>query len=325
MRAPHAVAVVITEPAYVGTVGNVAALAEITHAHDAPLIVDAAWAPHFGFHDDLPRHALQQGADAMVVSAHKTLPAWSQAAMVLARTNRLDAQRIETAVEVTHTTSPAGAILASIDASRALLARDGANLLGAVIAAVSRLRDQLTGIPGLVIPSGPLVDPTKVTLVLPGTGADGTAVEQRLLSLGMPLELADRDTIVAIVTMADDAARIEVLGAALETAIQAERGEPRTTATASIWALAPVTRMSPRAAFFVDREVVAMEAAIGRVSAALIAPYPPGIPVLAPGEEITVEVVEVLREAQDAGTRIAYAADPTLTTLTVVTNPGVRR
>jgi arginine/lysine/ornithine decarboxylase len=81
--------------------------------------VDAAWAAHFGFHPDLPRHGLQLGADVVVTSAHKTLPAVSQAALILARTDRVDPGRLDAGVEATATTSPAGSILASIDAARA--------------------------------------------------------------------------------------------------------------------------------------------------------------------------------------------------------------
>ena len=84
-RHPDVRAVLVGDPSYVGTVGDVAGLADVAHAHGVPLVVDAAWAAHFGFHPDLPRHALALGADAMVVSAHKALPAWSQAALVLAR------------------------------------------------------------------------------------------------------------------------------------------------------------------------------------------------------------------------------------------------
>ncbi|MCA1783405.1 MAG: aminotransferase class V-fold PLP-dependent enzyme, partial [Intrasporangiaceae bacterium] len=96
---PDARAVFVGDPSYVGTVGNVAGVAEAAHKHDVPLVVDAAWAAHFGFHPDLPRHPLQLGADVMVTSAHKTLPAWSQAALVLARTERIDPARLDAGVE----------------------------------------------------------------------------------------------------------------------------------------------------------------------------------------------------------------------------------
>lgn len=111
---PDARAVFVGDPSYVGTVGDVPGIADAAHAYDLPLIVDAAWAAHFGFHPDLPAHPLRLGADAMVTSAHKTLPAWSQAALVLARTERIDPDRLDAGVEATATTSPAGAILAGL-------------------------------------------------------------------------------------------------------------------------------------------------------------------------------------------------------------------
>ena len=87
---------------------------------------------------------------------------------------------------------------------------------------------------------------------------------------------------------------------------------------AGSWAVDPVTVLTPRDAFFAPRESVPVEAAVGRVSAELVAPYPPGIPVLAPGEEVTLDAVDALLAARAAGSRIAYAADPTLETLRVV-------
>jgi len=315
---PGARAVLVGDPSYVGTVGDVAGLAAVAHARDVPLVVDAAWAAHFGFHPDLPRHALQLGADAMVVSAHKTLPAWSQAALVLARSDRLDAARLDAAVEAGHTTSPAGAILASTDAARALLERDGATLTGEALAAVRAARDRLAAVAGLVVLDGPAVDPLKLTLVLPGTGADGNAVEADLLAEGLPVEAAERDTLVAQVSLADTAATLGRLTDALVRSLGRRRGEPRGVVTGAAYAVEPVTDMSPREAFFAPTATVPTERAVGRVSAELVAPYPPGVPVLAPGERVTREPLDALVAARGAGTRVAYAADPTLETLRVV-------
>ena len=111
----------------------------------------------------------------MVTSAHKSLPAWSQAALVLARTTYVDEARVHAGVEATATTSPAGAILASIDAARALLERDGEALLGPAIAATSAARDRLRGVAGLSVLDRPNVDPLKLTVLLSGTGADGNS------------------------------------------------------------------------------------------------------------------------------------------------------
>ena len=293
-------------------------LATVAHRHGIPLVVDAAWGAHLGFHPALPPHALAAGADALVTSAHKALPAWSQGALVLARSRRVGRARFDAAVEATATTSPSGAILASIDAARALLERDGEALLGPVIEAVATVRDRLARVPGLVVLDGPGVDPMRVTLVLPGTGADGNAVEADLLARGMPVEMADRDTVVAMVTLADTRDGLVDLAVALAESVDRHRGRPRPVVTSGVWAVDPVTVTSPREAFFAPRESVAVDQAVGRVSAELVAPYPPGIPVLAPGEEVTLDAVDALRAARAAGSRIAYAADPTVHTLDVI-------
>ena len=317
-RAPQAVAVLIGEPSYVGTVADVAGIADIAHAHDVPLVVDAAWAAHFGFHPDLPPHALQQGADALVTSAHKAFPAWSQAALILARGGRIDLARLDAGVEATATTSPAGAILASIDASRALVARDGRRLYGALIERVAAARARLNAVAGLVVLEGPRVDPVKLTVLLPGTGAGGLAVEGDLLAAGLPVEMADRDTIVAVVTPADDDTRLDRFVDALVEGIERHRGAPRPVVPAATWTVDPDIVVDPRTAFFAPHTAVPAVGAIGRTCAELIAPYPPGIPVLAPGERITAEAVSGLLAARDQGLRVAYAADPTLATLRVL-------
>ncbi len=313
---PDARAVLIGDPSYVGSVGDLAGLAEAAHRHDVPLVVDAAWAAHFGFHPALPSHALAQGADAMVVSAHKTLPAWSQAAIVLACTARLDPTRLDAGVEATATTSPAGAILASVDAARALLERDGEALLDAALSAVAAVRERLATVDGLRLLDGG--DPLKLALVLSGTGADGLAVERDLLDAGIPVEAAERDLLVAVVTLADDAASLGRLTDALVASIERHRGAPRQVVPSGVYALDPMLAMPPREAYFAPATAVAVGHAVGRVCAELVAPYPPGIPVLAPGEMVTEDALDVLWQARAAGVRIAYAADPELRTLQVV-------
>jgi arginine decarboxylase len=314
---PAAKAVFVGDPSYVGTVGDVAGLADAAHEHGVPLVVDAAWAAHFGFHPDLPRHPLQLGADVMVTSAHKTLPAWSQAALILARTDRVDAARLDAGVEATATTSPAGAILASTDAARALLEQDGEELLGEAIAATAAAHDRLRSVEGLTVLEGADVDPLKLTLVLSATGADGNAVERDLLALGLPVESADRDVLVAIVSLADTTATMARLTDAITEAVERRRGEPRQVVGPAAYRVEPVACVPPRQAFFAAAETVALDRAVGRVSAELVAPYPPGIPVLAPGELITDQTLAALDHARQAGVRIAYAADATLATLRV--------
>jgi len=315
---PDACAVFLGDPTYVGTVADLAGHAAAAHAAGVPLIVDSAWAAHLGFHPDLPPHAIAAGADAMVTSAHKALPAYTQGALVLARTERLDPARLDRAFEATHTTSPAGAIMASIDAARALLARDGEWLCGRLLRAVAAARRRLREVPGLDVLDGPGVEPTKLVVLLAGTGAHGNLVEADLIAAGMPVEMADRDTIIPIPTIADDGESIAAFTEVLITAIERNRGKPRYPAPAAAWTVRPQTVLGPREAFFASNQTVPADAAVGRVSAELIAPYPPGVPVLAPGELITAEAIAALREVAADGGRIAYAADPTLATFQVL-------
>ncbi|MGN6575182.1 MAG: aminotransferase class I/II-fold pyridoxal phosphate-dependent enzyme [Nocardioides sp.] len=315
---PDVRAVFVGDPSYVGTVGDVAGRADAAHEHGVPLVVDAAWAAHFGFHPHQPAHALHHGADVMVTSAHKTLPAWSQAALVLARTERIDAARLEAGVEAGATTSPAGAILASTDAARALLERDGAELLEQAMAATRTARDRLREVDGLAVLDGAGVDPLKLTVLLSGTGADGNRVEQDLLAEGLPVESADRDVIVAVVSLADTAATLDRLASVIAASVERHRGAARAVVGPAAYRVEPVVAMPPREAFFATAEAVPVDRAVGRTCAELVAPYPPGIPVLAPGEQVTDAALTALDGARRAGVRIAYAADPSLATLRVI-------
>ena len=206
---------------------------------------------------------------------------------MLARTQLLDRARLDRAFEATHTTSPAGAITASIDAARALLARDGEQLCGRLLQLVAAARQRLAEVPGVAVLDGPGVDPAKLVVLLAGAGADGYAVEADLIAAGMPVELGDRDMIVPIITLADTEDTVARFVGTLVAIIERHRGPPRRPEPSPAWSVSPEMAIPPREAFFAANETVAAGAAVGRISAELVAPYPPGIPVLAPGEVIT--------------------------------------
>jgi lysine decarboxylase len=139
--------------------------------------------------------------------------------------------------------------------------------------------------------------------------------------------MADRDVLVPMVTLSDDESSVARLVDALAAAVERHRGEPRSMAPGAAWTVEPATATDPRSAFFARHETVTAAAAVGRVSAELIAPYPPGVPVLAPGEVISAAALGALQAARAEGGRIAYAADPTLTTIQVIAadQPGELR
>jgi arginine decarboxylase len=124
--------------------------------------------------------------------------------------------------------------------------------------------------------------------------------------------------VIPIVTLADDADTVGAFTELLIASVERHRGRPRIPVAAAAWTVVPETVLAPREAFFAANETVSAARAVGRVSAELIAPYPPGVPVLAPGELITAEALDALREVLADGGRIAYAADPTLATVQVI-------
>jgi len=298
------IALLLTEPSYLGTLSELKSLIAKAHGHSIPVIVDAAWGAHFGFNSNLPQHALQMGADALITSVHKTLPGYSASAL-------------------THTTSPAGAPLASIDGCRALLQNRGDQLTANLVDLVNAFKDKVDKACGMSVflntsdfPTGRF-DPAKVVLRANLLGVSGVDVENELEKHNIRVEMADQDTIVFLATLADRSEDFDEVAAKLIPILEKLRSQPRQTQTALSWSIVPKVGMSIRDAYFADTEFVSAADAVGRVSADLIAPYPPGVAVVAPGEVLTAQIVDGLATSKTAGVRIAYASDPTLKTYRV--------
>jgi len=318
------IAVLLTEPGYLGTLSDLKPLISAAHEKSIPVIVDAAWGGHFGFHKDLPAHVIAQGADALITSVHKALPGYSASALLLAQTKYLSGERLEQSFETTHTTSPAGAPLASIDAVRALLQTRGSELLGKLIENVAQFKLAVQAnfdLPIFLSPSDfapGRFDPVKIVLRVQQLGCSGVDIERALIEDGVRVEMADRDTIVFLATLADTEADFQTLAMKLVPTLKKLQGAPRKSATALSWSVIPQIATSMREAYFAETEMAPAVSAVGRISADLIAPYPPGVAVVAPGELLTEQIVNGLVASQKAGVRIAYATDPTLNSFRVV-------
>jgi lysine decarboxylase len=320
------VAVLLTEPGYLGTISDLPKLISAAHQQKTPVIFDAAWGGHFGFHPRLPRHAFQLGADALITSTHKALPGYSASALLLARTELLSAERLEQSFETTHTTSPAGAPLASIDGVRALLQTRGEELIEDLLNNIHRFKETVQAefpLPIFLYPSDfpdGRFDPSKIVLRVQQLGASGVEIEEDLQQQGVRVEMADRDTIVFLATIADSSADFDHLANVLIPILKRRQEQRRESATALSWSVIPQRATSMRDAYFARTEMVDAPNAIGRISADLIAPYPPGVAVVAPGEILTEQIVTGLQASRAAGVRIAYATDSTLARFRVVTH-----
>lgn len=318
------IALLLTEPGYLGTISDLPALISMAHANSIPVIIDAAWGGHFGFNSQLPKHVIQLGADALITSVHKALPGYSASALLLAQGKFLNFARIEQSFETTHTTSPAGAPLASIDGTRALLQTRGDELTGELLSNVDSFKSAVQSefaapifLNAAQFAAGRF-DPVKIVLRANELGLSGVAVERELLKANIRVEMADQDTIVFLATLADNAEDFKVLEEALLPILKRLQGPTRASTTSLSWSVVPIVAISLREAFFADTQYVKASDAISRISADLIAPYPPGVAVVAPGEVLTEEIVNGLAASQKAGVRIAYASDPTLTSYRVI-------
>jgi len=330
---PAAKLVALVSPSYCGVASDLAAIAAVAHARDVPVFVDEAWGPHFAFHRELPLAAMAAGVDGAVASTHKVLGALTQSAVLHAQGPRVDLGRLAIAVRMAQTTSPAATILASIDGCRRRMALDGERLLTDTLTLARDARRRLRAIPGLAVlggddlglPAGAF-DETKLVIDVHGLGLTGVAAEAALRErFALQPEMSDLIGVVCLVTVGDSAARIDRLVAAFATLAEESRGRPRGVDRAgaalrsSGAVIAPGEQaMSPRAAFFAPSRAVPPAEAVGEVAAELVIPYPPGIPVLAPGDVVSAEKVEYLREGAAHGMYLAGPADPSLATIRVV-------
>ena len=318
------IAVLLTEPGYLGTLSDLPALIELAHEQNVPVIVDAAWGGHFGFHHELPNHVIALGADALITSVHKALPGYSASALLIAQGKYLDLDRLEQSFETTHTTSPAGAPLASIDGVRALLQLRGTELIGKLLDNVIHFKNIVQSEFALPIFLYPFdfpvgrFDPTKIVLRVQQLGASGVEIEKELQAAGIRVEMADRDTIVFLATLADRREDFDALSDVLIPILKRHQEQRRESATALSWSVVPERAISMREAYFSKTVMVDAADAVGRISADLIAPYPPGVAVVAPGEVLTKTIIDGLAASKKAGVRIAYATDSTLNQYRVV-------
>lgn len=323
---PQTKAVLIVSPTYEGVCADVAAIAAIAHRHGVPLIVDEAHGPHFAFYPELPPSALAAGADLVIQSTHKILSALTQAAMLHLRGDRVMPRRISQALQLVQSTSPNYWLLASLDAARHQMATEGPARMAAAIALARRAREQLQALPGLSLLEPPPVpqpgfaalDLTRITVDVTQWGFDGFAADQRLHeAFGVTAELPTLRRLTFLVTLGNTAADIEALVQGFRY-LAAEASAPLVPAPwQPLEADGPLAR-SPREAFFGSQTTVPLAEAVGTISAATVCPYPPGIPVLLPGERITPAAVRLVQEVLAAGgfvTGCGEAAEPRVNVL----------
>jgi arginine decarboxylase len=328
---PGAKAIVVTSPTYNGLGADLPAVAALAHTARVPFVTDQAWGPHLRFCGLLPADAMSAGADAAVVSTHKLISGITQTSVLMTRGSRLNVPRLEAMVHMTQTTSPQVLMYASIDAARQQMATRGEDLWRGAVELAEWARATLNEIPGVRCLGRELLerdgvaefDPTRLTVSSCDLGHTGFQLETILRDdYRIAVEAADPLNVVLNVTFGDGRADLERLVDAFRD-MAARYGVQRGggLACAGLLAATPAfTRqvMSPRDAFFAPATAVPLEDCAGLVSAEMVTPYPPGIPVLGPGEEISAQIVAYLQEGARAGLKVHGPEDRSLHTLRVV-------
>jgi arginine decarboxylase len=328
-RYPHAAGALIVSPTPYGTCADIAAIAEICHERGRPLIVDEAWGAHLPFHDQLPTWAMDAGADICVVSVHKMGAGFEQGSVFHVQGDRIDFPHLSACADLLMTTSPNVLLYAAIDGWRRQMVEHGHALLQTALELAIKLRRDIDELPGMHVLEDDLVraaashdlDRLQILidvsqLQISGYQAADWLREHERIDMG----LSDHARILATLSIADDVSTTDRLLKALRALIHAasEFPQPTTIKIPDPPDLELETVNRPRDAFFSPFEDVDATDAVGRIAAEQITPYPPGIPVIIPGERITQPVIDYLLTGLQAGMSLPDPADPSLKTIRVM-------
>ncbi|SMP56454.1 aminotransferase class I/II-fold pyridoxal phosphate-dependent enzyme [Anoxynatronum buryatiense] len=318
---PRVKAVVFTRPTFHGHAADLAAIARLVHDDGKVLLVDEAHGAHLRLSSRLPADAMACGADAAVQSTHKTLSAFTQASMLHVQGNRLDRDRLRFQLRLFQTSSPSYLLMASLDAATSLVAGPGPAMMDTLIDGMMSLRHRLESLPGLLF-SGQEegtrthrqpMDLTRIWIDLHQTGVTGYELDKKLAAdWHMQMEMADLRGVLALTSIGNTQADLHRLYEALaRLADQAAPSYP----SESLVSLRPPRELprvhcSPQSALRAPREWIPLSRAAGRVSTASLIPYPPGIPLVVPGEIIEASLCSYLGTLAAAGVDIVGMATP---------------
>lgn len=348
-------AVLVVSPTYYGVLSDVRGLAQVCHRHGVPLIVDEAHGAHLGLSPELPNSALQQGADIVVQSTHKQLSAMTQAAMLHSQGGLVSHSKVARALQVLQSSSPSYLLMASLDAARQQAASPG--VFSEPLAAAELARRSLQSIPGVRILSqehlqpqysskrygggagreqparrcgegaGADLDPLRLTLSFADIGLTGyEAAEVLERDYGVVPELAAPGCVVLAMSVGSTRAHAACLVAAVQqlselySSVEACDGIA-TSHQQALEYLSSISQqpvMSPREAYQAESVRVQVADAIGSSSAELLCPYPPGVPIVFPGEVISAAIVEALDAVLQSGGRVSGVCGQQLVTMAVL-------
>lgn len=319
--------VLIINPTYFGVTANLKEIVDIVHAYNIPVLVDEAHGVHIHFHDELPLSAMQAGADLAATSVHKLGGSLTQSSILNFQGNLVDYSHIQSILSMLTTTSTSYVLLASLDTARRNLAINGNKLLSEAIELAHYLRRNINDINCLYCPGEDILgtdatydyDPTKILVCVKDLGVTGYEVETWLRNnYNIEVELSDLYNILCLVSMGESIDNINKFINALQHLSEEFSNKNKLNHVKVNLPEIPVMSMSPRDAFYSDTDTVPFSKSAGHIIAEFIMIYPPGIPILIPGEVITEENIDYIKQNIAAGLPVKGPEDENLNTIKVI-------
>lgn len=322
---PDAVAILVNNPTYYGICSNLKKIVEIAHAHNMLVLVDEAHGTHFYFGENMPITAMAAGADMASVSMHKSGGSLTQSSFLLTGPN-VSAGYVRQVINLTQTTSASYLLLASLDISRRNLALRGKEAFEEVEKIAAYARNEINKIDGYYAYGEELIngdsiydfDTTKLTVYTLDIGLAGIEVYDKLRDeYDIQLELGDIGNILAYISIGDRMRETERLVSALYD-IRRRYKKDRTGLFDHEY-INPSVVMTPQEAFYAEKEeMIPIRETNGRICTEFVMCYPPGIPILAPGERITQEIIDYIVYAKEKGCSMTGPEDETIERINVI-------
>ncbi|MCB1172550.1 MAG: aminotransferase class I/II-fold pyridoxal phosphate-dependent enzyme [Leptospiraceae bacterium] len=324
-RAPQTAALFIINPTYYGFASDLQRLIALAREWDASVLVDEAHGGHMYFHDELPVTAMQSGADMSAVSMHKTCGSLTQSSLLLLNSKAISNEKVINTLNMFRSTSASYLLMASLDLARKQLAMEGRERIKAVVELARYAREKINQIEGLhafgqELTSNSAIhsfDETKLSIFVRKLGATGFEIERRLRQeYNIQVELADLNVIMAMITIGDTQADVDRLIAALEKI--ASRSRKQNFTRVSQMPDMPDLIVIPRDAFYSHQKSVALEDSVNEISGEMVMSYPPGIPVICPGERITRDIIDYINILKEHNCHLQGTADPFVNNIRVL-------
>lgn len=326
---PEAKAVFVNNPTYYGICSDLKKITELAHAHGMAVLVDEAHGTHFYFGEGLPVSAMAAGADMAAVSMHKSGGSLTQSSFLLIGTNAANfgvtEGRVRSVINLTQTTSGSYLLLSSLDISRRNLALNGKEIIAKVIKTADYAREEIAKIGGYYAFADELkngddiydFDRTKLSVHTRDIGLAGIEVYDYLRDCyDIQIEFGDIGNILAYISVGDMWKDIERLVSAM--AEVKRRFSKDKTGMLNNEYIAPRVILSPQAAFYGVQKSVPIGESAGRISGEFVMCYPPGIPILAPGEMITEEILAYIRYSKERGCVMTGTEDMNIERIRVI-------